>query len=707
MFARPEGAADCTAFDAGTLTWLLLVGMIPIWATIGAVCEFVRKRYQLARHGRSVAGQVRAALLSVEYDDLIEADTMAIPAVAAAVRKLRRLMIAAATFAGLLVIPWLPGLFELKEFWPYARAQTDATSPERLQPLFSSSLRTAVSNLRRTRRYQILFVVWACVPMWRLPSEVSAPMLSCEAALLYNVLAALGRYGEGRFGNGVLYDGSDPPVLQYNAAALIGLWLNVGQCIITALMQLMLRLSIHTIDPSASLPAFGHKAARKLRVMASVISAGDGVYSEPVAAETSSRRRPADNLLPVAIVFVLACCEALLLAVPVVYCEAFYRGQPDHVDFSPVWDDVSDAGAMPLLQAMIALQLSTTLATVSVMVFLCYRWREGELGLLGLVEANDGLDEFTSSKFAGSARSLVSGAPTDAARGIFELIGHEEGATRAAMARGTAAIVDEVETHGSETDLECLTYVLDCVAGSSDVTFQHGWSRDAAPSHGGKRLADFVAHPRSRGAGLLEAHVVAQRLYTTAAFRSINTPLRNLATHPVTKEVVLPPKIVEPHPMPCTVAFLYDALKRMRAVAELEEGESHRTSHKAEVEAGSEAGQSVAVTVEVEADSEGEAHGEAVLPEKRGIDTPPGGSGAASTVPADDAAAEVAAAASCGGAGKGLESAGRVKAFCHQMRQLVPHTPVADWLGRAFAKSLSDKEPKVRRLLGPVSPNLG
>ena len=115
---------------------------------------------------------MRAALLSVEYDDLVEADTMAIPAVAAAVRKLRRLMIAAATLAGLLVLPWLPGLFELKEFWPYARARTDATSPERLQPLFSSSLRSAVSNLRRTRRYQILFVVWACMPMWRLPSEV-------------------------------------------------------------------------------------------------------------------------------------------------------------------------------------------------------------------------------------------------------------------------------------------------------------------------------------------------------------------------------------------------------------------------------------------------------------------------------------------------------------------------------------------------------
>ena len=123
-------------------------------------------------------------------------------------------------------------------------------------------------------------------------------MLSCEAALLYNVLAALGRYGEGRFGNGVLYDGSDPPVLQYNAAALIGLWLNVGQCVITALMQLMLQLSIHAIDPAASLPAFGHKAARKLRVMASVISAGDGVYSESAVGETSLLRCAADTVSP-------------------------------------------------------------------------------------------------------------------------------------------------------------------------------------------------------------------------------------------------------------------------------------------------------------------------------------------------------------------------------------------------------------------------
>ena len=76
----------------------------------------------------------------------------------------------------------LPGLFDLKEFWPYARARTDAASPERLQPLFSSSLRSAVSNLRRTRRYQILFVVWACIPMWRLPSEVRSRVRDVERA---------------------------------------------------------------------------------------------------------------------------------------------------------------------------------------------------------------------------------------------------------------------------------------------------------------------------------------------------------------------------------------------------------------------------------------------------------------------------------------------------------------------------------------------
>ena len=139
-------------------------------------------------------------------------------------------------------------------------------------------------------------------------------------------------------------------------------------------------------------------------------------------------------------------------------------------------------------------------------------------------------------------------------------------------------------------------------------------------------------------------------------------------------------------------------------MAELEE-KSHCTSRKVEAEAGSEASQSVAVTVE--ADGEGEAHGEAALPEKRGIDTLLGGSGAASAAPADDAAGAAAAAASCVG-GKGPESArGRVTAFCNQMRQRVPRTPLANWLGRAFAKGLRDKEPKARRLLGPVSPNLG
>lgn len=74
----------------------------------------------------------------------------------------------------------------------------------------------------------------------------------------------------------------------------------------------------------------------------------------------------------------------------------------------------------------------------------------------------------------------------------------------------------------------------------------------------------------SQFAGLTTAHVVALRLYTTAAFRSINNPLRDLLKDEDGQPVV-PPTLRQPHPLPCTVAFLYEALKRTRAAAALKE----------------------------------------------------------------------------------------------------------------------------------------
>ena len=69
-------------------------------------------------------------------------------------------------------------------------------------------------------------------------------------------------------------------------------------------------------------------------------------------------------------------------------------------------------------------------------------------------------------------------------------------------------------------------------------------------------LADFVAAPNSREAELEEAHVLALRLYTTRAYLLINTPLRDLGRH----------ERGEAHPLPVTVAFLAEAIRRLRAV---------------------------------------------------------------------------------------------------------------------------------------------
>ena len=58
-------------------------------------------------------------------------------------------------------------------------------------------------------------------------------------------------------------------------------------------------------------------------------------------------------------------------------------------------------------------------------------------------------------------------------------------------------------------------------------------------------------------ANLEEHHVVALRLYTTDAFRTINNGLRDQKRYKKGKE----------HPLPVTVAFIKEALLRLRAVA--------------------------------------------------------------------------------------------------------------------------------------------
>mmetsp|Transcript_19317 Transcript_19317/g.63117 ORF Transcript_19317/g.63117 Transcript_19317/m.63117 type:complete len:379 (+) Transcript_19317:1624-2760(+) len=166
------------------------------------------------------------------------------------------------------------------------------------------------------------------------------------------------------------------------------------------------------------------------------------------------------------------------------------------------------------------------------------------------------------------AKDLIFGQPAQAARGVAHYLCVSDTEYRDAMNLGLQAVREEVARNGTKVDKECLTYVLDMEAGSSDKAFQGGLKRDCdkdgsvLPSRltaegRGMRLSDFVAHKDADEAGLSEAHVAALRFYTTAAFATINNGLRDQARY----------RAGRPHPLPVTVAFIKEALGLLRVVA--------------------------------------------------------------------------------------------------------------------------------------------
>jgi hypothetical protein len=161
----------------------------------------------------------------------------------------------------------------------------------------------------------------------------------------------------------------------------------------------------------------------------------------------------------------------------------------------------------------------------------------------------------------------VTGKPRDAALGINWYMRVDKMTfAMPSYADGVEAIVREFETHGTESDRECLHYCLRQRAGSSSKRFDNGnRMRDcdgegkllpsrAAADGLGKTLLDFVNHPAAVTADLQPPHVLALRLYTTAAFRSLNNPLRQTAAERL------------PHGFPITINFIRDAISQLRAV---------------------------------------------------------------------------------------------------------------------------------------------
>jgi hypothetical protein len=195
---------------------------------------------------------------------------------------------------------------------------------------------------------------------------------------------------------------------------------------------------------------------------------------------------------------------------------------------------------------------------------------------------HEALPSGDSSRFSADPAAMVFGQPREAALGVEHFMCVSSNTVRAGMSEGVAAIRREIEAAavGGEQRavdaLECLEYVQFARAGSSDRTFpnsrhprdcdESGLRADRRTTSGeGMMLADFVAHPHSREAQLEEAHVLALRLYTTWAFLLLNGPLRDLERH----------ARGEAHPLPVTVAFLAEGIRRLRAVGAKQEN-AHR-----------------------------------------------------------------------------------------------------------------------------------
>lgn len=140
---------------------------------------------------------------------------------------------------------------------------------------------------------------------------------------------------------------------------------------------------------------------------------------------------------------------------------------------------------------------------------------------------------------------------------------------------GLPALRAEFEAFGTEMDKLCMRYVLDGEAGSCDIVFPNGnlkldcdatgtvhaarvrGAEGAASSDAvGWRLSDFASHPKAQLAGLNLAETAALRLYTTAAFESINAPLRDLDRR--ARQV--------PHKLPVTVELIRKGVSKLRAV---------------------------------------------------------------------------------------------------------------------------------------------
>jgi len=155
------------------------------------------------------------------------------------------------------------------------------------------------------------------------------------------------------------------------------------------------------------------------------------------------------------------------------------------------------------------------------------------------------------TRFSAANAYFITGNPMEAVLGLPHYLKVDNKTLLDSQSHGVAAIEAEVRDYGNEELEECLHYVL--YEEISEKEFPNG-IRDQGRTE--TSIEDFVNHPIAKRCNLDREHVVALRLYTTAAFKYINGPLRDLNSS-------------EPHPLPVTVAFIAEGIRRLRAEFEV------------------------------------------------------------------------------------------------------------------------------------------
>jgi serine/threonine protein kinase len=153
-------------------------------------------------------------------------------------------------------------------------------------------------------------------------------------------------------------------------------------------------------------------------------------------------------------------------------------------------------------------------------------------------------------KFNSGTRTMRTGRPVDAARGIWAALGIEAGDEHGARIQGNglAEIAREFTTPGEycdDKDRVRFEYVFEQTA--ELLVQDNGVKRDIGNE--GMTLDHFCMQPDARKAKLKKAHVLALRLYTSNSFARINGPLRDGT---------------KPHPFAATTFYVHDALLRLR-----------------------------------------------------------------------------------------------------------------------------------------------